>query len=40
MNILEQIKEKAKKQIVRIVLPEGNSERTLKAALNSFRRRG
>jgi len=32
MNILEQIKEKAKKQIVRIVLPEGNSERTLKAA--------
>lgn len=32
MNILEQIIEKARSQNVRIVLPEGNSERTIKAA--------
>ncbi|MCX7862260.1 MAG: phosphate acetyltransferase [Bacteroidales bacterium] len=32
MNILEQIIEKARQKKVRIVLPEGNSERTIKAA--------
>ena len=32
MNLLETIVNKAKQQKVRIVLPEGNSERTLKAA--------
>jgi len=32
MNLLETIVSKAKQQKVRIVLPEGNSERTLKAA--------
>lgn len=32
MNLLDKIKENAKKQSIRIVLPEGNSERTIKAA--------
>ena len=32
MNLLEQIKENAKKYNKRIVLPEGTEERTLKAA--------
>ena len=32
MNLLEQIKENAKKCNKRIVLPEGTEERTLKAA--------
>jgi len=32
MNLLEQIKEKAKKNLQRIVLPEGYEERTIKAA--------
>ena len=32
MNLLDQIKEKAKKNKKRIVLPEGTSERTIKAA--------
>jgi phosphate acetyltransferase len=32
MNLLEQIKQNAKKHSMRIVLPEGLEERTLKAA--------
>ncbi len=32
MNFIEQVKEKAKRQMQRIVLPEGTEERTIKAA--------